>query len=358
MPNGKIFMTPGVLRDLKTGNTYDIPAGLRGVSPVNTIVTYTLASAREVGSITPGVAGSVVKGCGVDETGQVIPFSAELRGAYPEGTRLWLYGTLDEVGGVDGLKLVIGDQNRRVDLVDPARSAPLRLSEIGVSIEQDIDDKTGDAPDQQYYHVGGGTAWTTRIHTCTALAMWSRTARISYLSHADAGTSSETIAAHMTDFLTRATLAGADLTANGELSVVLFTAQDSLSGWVGSIRRTVDALDRLTAAHTRAVYTAAKCHIAGPDDAIVVSADEQPKVLLASWDYLTYLMDRYRARGEQNIRGILAGALSTADKQPELESTAGRTAEKARERDDRALYLLLASLVGFDEQQARKAWGW
>ncbi|MFC7383480.1 hypothetical protein [Sphaerisporangium rhizosphaerae] len=358
MPNGKIFMTPGVLRDLTTGNTYDIPAGLRDLSPVNTLVTYTLASASDVGSITPGVAGTVVKGCGVDETGQVIPFSAALRGAYPEGTRLRLYGTLDEVGAVDALKLVIGDQDRRVDVVEPARSAPVRLSEIGVSIEQDCMDKTGDAPGQQYYHVGAGTAWTTRIHTCTALAMWSRTARISYLSHADAGTSSQTIAQHMTAFLTQATAAGADLTANGELSVVLFTASDSLRTMIASLRKVVNALDHLAAAHTRAVYTSATCHITGPDDAIVVSADAPPKVLLHHEDYLTYLMDRYRARGEQATRAFLAGALSTADKQPGLESTAGRTADRARERNDRELYVLLASLVGFDKQTALKAWGW
>jgi hypothetical protein len=188
--------------------------------------------------------------------------------------------------------------------------------------------------------------------------MWSRTARISYLSHADSSTSSETIAGHMADFLTRATTAGADLTAQGELTVVLFTAEDTLTGSASSIDSVVNALDHLAAAHVLPVYTQAKCHIAGPDDAIVVSTGAPPKVRLDPRDHLPYLLTRYAIYGAQNIRGYLATALATADESPTLEPTAYRAAMKAKSLNDRPLYVLLHTLVGYDAQEALKRWEW
>ncbi|MEV8633072.1 hypothetical protein AB0395_15575 [Streptosporangium sp. NPDC051023] len=358
MPNGKIFMTRGVLRDLKTGSTYDIPQELR-TQPVGTLVTYTLASPRAVGSITPGLTGMIIANNAVDdEAGLLVPLKTALRGAYPDRTRVRFYGTADEVSGVDALQLVIGAQSRRVDLMDPAESAPSPLSSLGVSIEQDAQDKTDFDDDQLYYHVGAGSAWTTRIHTCTVLAMWSRTAKISYLSHADSSTSSQTIAQHMGEFFTAATSKKADLTATGELSIVLFTAKDTLTSKNSSLESILHALDLLSAAHTRAVYERARCHIAGPSDAIVVSTDAPPKVLLAYQDHLKYLLNRYAIYGEQNIRGFLIGVLQDAMVNAEFEPDAYEAAKKAKTQNDRDLYLLLAALVGYDEKKALERWDW
>ncbi|MFC6086013.1 hypothetical protein [Sphaerisporangium aureirubrum] len=118
----------------------------------------------------PGLVGMIFANqCVDDEAGQLIPLKAALRGAYPEHTRARFYGTHNQVDKVDALKFVIDAHNRRVDLVDPARSAPGGYSSLGLSIEQDAEDKSDDDENQEYYHVGAGSAWTTRIHTCTAL---------------------------------------------------------------------------------------------------------------------------------------------------------------------------------------------
>ena len=143
-----------------------------------------------------------------------------------------------------------------------------------------------------------------------------------------------------------------------ELSVVPFTAEDTLTSRCSSLESVLHALNHLSATHTRAVYERARCHIAGPCDAIVVSTDEPPKVLLAYPDHLRYLLNRYAIRGEQNIRGILAGVLENAVVNAELEPDAYRAAKKAKTQNDRDLYLLLAALVGYGEEDALKRWDW
>ncbi|MER7128094.1 hypothetical protein [Streptosporangium saharense] len=357
MPSGSIFMTPGVLRDLKTESTYDIPHPLRN-HPVGSLVTYALADPRTVGSITRGLAGITIAGNAVDdEAGVLIPLSAALRGAYPERTRVRFYGTRDEVNRVDALGLVIGTQARRIDAVDLTQSAPADLSDLGVSIEQDAEDKSDFPHNQLYYHVGPETAWTTRIHTCTALAMWSRTAGISYLSHADSSTSPKTIAENVTEFFTDVIKAGAVLTTPGELSVVLFTAEDTLTGRATSVQSVLGALDHLDATHTRAVYEHAKCHIAGPSDAVVVTAGAPPRVLLSYPDHVEHLLTRYAVRGERNVRDLLVEVLKTAETNHEFEPKAYRAAKKAKELDDKQLYRLLVALVGYTDEEATKRWG-
>ncbi|MFD0884167.1 hypothetical protein ACFQ08_06340 [Streptosporangium algeriense] len=357
MPSGSIFMTPGVLRDLKTEATYDIPADLR-VHPVGSLVTYTLAAPRTVGSITRGLAGMTIANSAVDdEAGRLIPLSAALRGAYPERTRVRFYGTPDEVSGVDALGPVIGTPARRVDVVDLTESAPADLSDLGVSIEQDAEDKSDFPRNQLYYHVGPETAWTTRIHTCTALAMWSRTAGISYLSHADSNTPSKRIADHMTEFFTDVLKAGAVLSTPGELSIVLFTAEDTLVGRATSVQSVLGALNHLGATHTRAFYDHARCHIAGPDDAVVVSAGAAPRVLLCYADHMERLLYLYTFRGERNVRDLLVEVLKSAEPNREFESKAYPAAKKARSQGDEQLYRLLVALVGLTEEDAAEQWG-
>ncbi|MFI7534298.1 hypothetical protein [Streptosporangium sp. NPDC049376] len=357
MPSGCIFMTPGVLRDLKTEATYDIPADLRN-HPVGSLVTYTLAGPRTVGSIAQGLVGMTIAGNAVDdEAGRLIPLSPALRDAYPERTRVRFYGTPDEVNRVTALGLVIGTPARRTDLVDLTESAPADLSDLGISIEQDAEDKSDFPARQLYYYVGPERAWTTRIHTCTALAMWSRTAGISYLSHADSSTPPERIAERVTEFFTDVIKAGAVLSTPGELSVVLFTAEDTLTGRGSSVQSVLGALDHLGAAHTRVFYEHARCHIAGPSDTVVVSAGAAPRVLLSYADHVEHLLTRYTIKGERNVRDILVEVLKTAQANHEFEPKAYLAAKKARSQGDDQLHRLLVALAGLTEEDAAKRWG-
>ncbi|WP_184986037.1 hypothetical protein [Sphaerisporangium rubeum] len=355
MPNGMIHTSEDALRDLKTKQTYTIPSKLRG-RPGGTLVTYTLAPDKTVDSITPGLVGKLDGDDAVDDaTEQRVPLGAALRNVYPDGIQVRLYGTSTKIIALDPLGRVIGGKDRRIDLVDPSHAAPDNLSELGVSVEQDSDDKSDDDPDQVYYYVGKKSAWTTRIQTCTALAMWSRSAGLSYLSHADAATPSETIAKEMTRFFEAAAATDADLSASGELSVFLFTASDTPASRFSSLETTFLALNHIKGEYARYFFERAKCHIVGHRDAVVVSSTARPKVLRPYADYVPYLLTRYAERGEEHIRGILIDVLRTAEPNRDFEPQAYKAAKKAG-TEHRDLQRLLYTVAGYSEQEAAERW--
>ncbi|MFC6086014.1 hypothetical protein [Sphaerisporangium aureirubrum] len=358
MPNGAISTNTHYLRDLKTKESYEIPSALR-YNSTGTLVTYKLAGTGVVDTVVPGVAGKIEgKNCVDDLTGQSIPLKTALRDVYPDGVSVRFYGTLDQVSALDPLIRVIGTEKRRIDLTDPSVAAPTDLSDLGVSVEQDGDDKSDDDKDQVYYYVGKESAWTTRVQTCTALAMWSRSAEISYLSHADAATSSQTIADNMTRFFEAAAETEADLSASGELGVYLFTATDTLTSSLSSLETTFLALNHIAAEYARLFFERAKCHIIGDKDAVVVSKTARPTVLCGGEAYLAYLMTRYAERGEQNISAILVPALEATVVNTSYDKVAYQAAMKAKEKGNRPLYSLLATLIDYTPQDALERWGW
>ncbi|HEY9524385.1 MAG TPA: hypothetical protein VIR33_14175 [Thermopolyspora sp.] len=357
MPNGKIFMTGSVLRDLVTGNTYGIPVQLRG-RPVNTLVTYTLThpNDRDVSTVTSGMTGLFMGSSTVDEYGNFFPVAQALRDAYPVHTPIRFCGTSDEVSEVDALTVNLGAPSRRVNVVDTSAIAPEDPSSLGVSVEQDAQDKSDDPVGQVYYHIGAETAWTTRVRTCTALAMWSRTAQISYLSHADSSTDAATIAENMKTFLDKAMAAGADLSVSAELTVTLFLAEDTLGSRASSLEPISKALGHLPAAYTKTVFIAAKCHIIHPANVVIVSSDKPPAVRLQLDEYLEYLLTQYAIRGDAEIGRLLAKTIPSVDPSSDFESLAYHAAKKAHQQGDDQLCLLLGQLSGYGRAEMKERW--
>jgi hypothetical protein len=354
MLTGTIFMTPNIVRDLTTGRTYDIDNNVLRL-PVGTLVVYTL-NHGVVDSLGQTLTGLVMGNTAVDDVSErstVLPAWAQ--GVYPGLTPIRFRGTTQSVTMVDALSRTLLKANRRIDLTDPSQDVPPTVNR-GENVEQDDTWTSPAVQGQTYYYNGTGSAWTTRVHTCTALAMWSMTAQRSYLSHADAGTPPATVGQHMGAYLTQVVQAGANLATAGELTVVLCLAEDTLASLHTSCEVIAKALAHLTPAQAKAVFTAAKCQVVGPDEVIVVSAAAAPKVMLDADARLRYLLGKYSLSGEPTIRAHLLKAIASAYADKTLDPPAYGAAKMAKEKHDDELLDYLYLLPGHTKEQAKKLW--
>ncbi|MEU9885703.1 hypothetical protein [Sphaerisporangium sp. NPDC051011] len=352
-------MTPTVVRDLVTEQTYSIPP-VQAVHAVGTLVDYTL-NGLAVGRIRKTLRGTVDGDSAIPQGAAVrIPLRSDLRGVYPDNTQVAFSGTIERVSSLDALTWNLGTMARRVDVTDAAGTVPQPPNGLGVSIEQDAQDKSDFPKNQAYYHLKGGTAWTTRVQTCAALAMWSRTARISYLSHADAGTSPVTVSEHVAEYLAQAVKGGADLSVPGELTAVILLAHATLGEDNGSLQVLSLSLNHLPTAQAAIVYRNARCHIIGPRDYVAVQAGGPPRVLLLPDVRAGYLLTRYTATPTPAMRDLLVQAVPTPAPGTWLvdRNAVFEAAQAAKAQDHETLLPVFARLLGYEDaaEARRKLW--
>ncbi|MFC4591352.1 hypothetical protein [Sphaerisporangium corydalis] len=354
-------MKPTVVRDVVTGHSYDVLPD-QAVHPVGTIVEYVPVQPPTVASVKGLVAGTVTGDSVSTDIGLKIPLRSDLRSVYPDGTKVKFSGTPERVFALDALTWDLGAPARRVDVTDNSGSVPKPLSRLGISIEQDSKDKTDFDTNQAYYHLGAAGAWTTRVHTCAVFAMWSRTARISYLSHADAGTSPVTVSEYVAEYLAQAVKGGADLDVPGELTVVILLADDTLGQDSTSLQVLSLSLNHLPTAQAAAVYRNARCHLIQPDDYVVVQAGGPPRVLLLPDTRVTYLLKQYTRSPTPALRDLLAQSVPAPVPiaWPRFEPTLiFDAAQGAKAQGHDTLLPVFARLVGYrDGNEARqRLWG-
>ncbi|MFI6742767.1 hypothetical protein ACIBI9_58580 [Nonomuraea sp. NPDC050451] len=344
-----------VVRDPQNGQIYDL-SGNPSAYPENSVVEFEIESIRIYRSV-----GGTVNAANVTTTiGNLsYPLADELRGVYPDGTRVKFRGTRDQITILDALTWNLESGARRVDVTDATRPVPQQPGELGVPIEQDSDDKSGDAQHQQYYYLDKGRAWTTRVQTCAALAMWSRTARLSYLSHADAGTDPALVAENVGDYLGKVVGAGADLNAPDELTVIILLALDTPGKDDTSLQVLSLSLNHLTTAQAAVVYRNARCHIIGPTDYVVVQPGGPPQVLLHRDTRAAYLLKKYIASPTPQLVEEIIRAVRVLPRDWDISNTVIYHAlQIAKEQGHEALLPSFALLLGCKsgEEVRQKFW--
>lgn len=140
-----------------------------------------------------------------------------------------------------------------------------------VNVEQD-GHRDLNPEDQEYYYQGQGMAWTTRVRTCTALAIYDPATGQSFLCHADGGKGNRAnISAHLETYLE----AVQPPRGQPNLAVHVFAADDTIRDKGGSYTTVLEALRAANLAVTKLVQV-------HPDDMIAVSAITGPQHLLPS----------------------------------------------------------------------------
>jgi hypothetical protein len=136
-----------------------------------------------------------------------------------------------------------------------------QIQDVGVNVEQD-GLREGNPEDQEYYYIGQGIAWTTRIRTCTALAIFDYVTGNSFLCHADGGEgNSGRIVQHLQQYLQRVP----DQQYGSTLTVNVFTAEDTHRDKGGSFTDVIKSLEQMELRCDSITYV-------HPDDTVAVFA--------------------------------------------------------------------------------------
>lgn len=117
----------------------------------------------------------------------------------------------------------------------------------GVNIEQD-GHRELNKKDQEYYYMGQGLAWTTRIRTCTALAVYDSYTGNSFLCHADGGDGNlGRIIQHLDQYLRMVP----DQRFGNTLTTNIFTAEDTKHDGKTSLSLVLKALSTFVLKHNK-----------------------------------------------------------------------------------------------------------
>ncbi len=121
------------------------------------------------------------------------------------------------------------------------------IQETGVNIEQD-GYREYNPIDQEYYYIGHGLAWTTRIRTCTALAIYDNVSHNSFLCHADGGKGNlARIITHLEQYLQQVP----DQQFADTLTINIFTAPDTSNYDTSSLTVVLNGLRAVALQHDK-----------------------------------------------------------------------------------------------------------
>ncbi|HEY0754724.1 MAG TPA: hypothetical protein VGD98_12235 [Ktedonobacteraceae bacterium] len=182
----------------------------------------------------------------------------------------------------------------------------LEISKSGTFVEQDglkEHDKVG----QVYYYIGEGLAYTERVRTCTALAIYKKVpGQLAYLSHADSSTSSKVIATHIGEYLTKV---GAAFFDPAQTSIVLCFAEDTFSGFKQSVLSSSltpvlkGLLEVIGAERARAMCATICYQEVGPQDKIVVGNGHAPSAFPATREEMcAWIISLYLGEQDGSLR--------------------------------------------------------
>jgi hypothetical protein len=160
-----------------------------------------------------------------------------------------------------------------------------------------------DKEDAVYYHVGPGLAYTYNLATCTALAMYSRKTKISFLCHADDNTSFWPIDREVRNFAKRVAEAGGDFLDTGDVTISIFCTPGTLTGGRSSSATTIlSVLKQFLCGKAVNVGTFLSQiryeegdlnHSVGRDSYVFVGANHEPSIGLGAVEIMEYAMRRY-----------------------------------------------------------------
>jgi hypothetical protein len=155
------------------------------------------------------------------------------------------------------------------------------IKKVGVNVEQD-GHRDLNSQDQIYYYIGKDIAWTTRIRTCSALAIYDPSTGISFLCHADGEEGNEDrILEHLKIYLGKCSSGSFK-----NLIVNVFTAQDTKENNGGSYKIVIECLNELNLESKAITYV-------DPDDTVAVFPNGPARRLRPSLTLLVEALKNY-----------------------------------------------------------------
>ncbi|GHO87635.1 eCIS core domain-containing protein [Dictyobacter formicarum] len=306
---GSVFLSTKYIRDEQTANIYTIPMTLPNRFPVG---SYVFFDVNNQGNITRidfprGVVNQAREVVIENSTQTEFIISPSLRGQFSDRAKVVITkgavvipsGGASLQGRLYALSLELDapaylTKGRKSDVIN-LNVQESELKEKGTLVEQDEPNKSGYAPDQVFYYIGKGLAYTTRIRTCAALAIYNQQTGLSYLSHAESRTLSTTVSDNITDYIKQVKKVGGNFFDPQQTRITLFFADDTLNDFqTSSVKVITDALGKiLSKIQLISLLSSISYQIVSPEDFVFVGSSHTPSISLLSTVQQTYLLKRY-----------------------------------------------------------------